>query len=127
MHRIVITIAFVLAGLSCATAGAQGNGGTSSNGAPGVVEKVEHAVERGAHAAASGIERGVKAAASGVERGVKAAASGVERGARAAASGVARGVKAAASGVERGAQATSHAVEGVAGKVTGSPASAAQK
>ena len=40
-----------------------------SSAEPGVVQKVEHAVEHGAKAAASGVERGVKAAASGVGRG----------------------------------------------------------
>lgn len=68
---------------------------------PGIVVKVEQAIERGARAAASGVERGVRAAASGVERGVNAAASGVERGAKAATG------------------AASH----VAGKITGQPAS----
>src|SRR5262245_53454158 len=62
--------------------------------APGVVQKVEHAIERGAEAAASGIQRGVKAAA----RGVAHAASATARGVHAAASGVARGASAAAHG-----------------------------
>jgi hypothetical protein len=74
--------------------------------APSVVEKVERAVVRGAHAAASGVECGVKAAASGIERGAKAAAGGVERG-----------VQAAASGVQCGAKATDEAAGKVARKV----------
>ena len=78
---------------------------------PGVWEKVEKAVVRGAKAAASGVERGVKAA----EHGAKVAASGVERG-----------VKAAASGIERGAQATDNAAQSVAKKV-GTPAKAASQ
>lgn len=78
---------------------------------PGVLEKVEQAVVRGAKAAASGVERGVKAA----ERGAKVAASGVERGA-----------KAAASGVQRGANATGDAVQSVAKKVVGPSAAASQ-
>ncbi len=45
-----------------------------SDGSPGVVEKVEQAVVRGAQAAASGVERGAQAAASGVQRGARAAA-----------------------------------------------------
>ncbi len=78
---------------------------------PGVLDKVERAVVRGAKAAASGVERGVKAA----ERGAKVAASGVERG-----------VKAAASGVQRGANATGDAVQSVAKKV-GAPSAAASQ
>jgi hypothetical protein len=78
---------------------------------PGVLEKVEQAVVRGAKAAASGVERGVKAA----EHGAKVAASGVERGA-----------KAAASGVQRGAHATGDAVQSVAKKVGGPSAAASQ-
>lgn len=89
----------------------------------GVVQKVEGAVSRGAHAAASGVERGVKAAANGIERGAKATGRAVDRGVSAAASGVARGAKAAASGVERGARATGNAVASVANKV--SPAASA--
>lgn len=68
--------------------------------APGVVVKVEKAIERGAKAAASGVERGAKAAARGIEHGAKAAASGVERGAK----------------------ATGKAVHAAAQKVGGSPA-----
>lgn len=83
---------------------------------PGVAQKVEATVVRGAKAAASGIERGARAAASGIERGVKATARAVDRGVSAAASGVARGARAAASGVERGAAATERAVSSVAQK-----------
>jgi hypothetical protein len=50
-----------------------------------VVAKVEHAVERGAKAAASGIERGAKAAEHGIKVGIHAAARGVETGAKAVA------------------------------------------
>ena len=86
----------------------------ASANASGVVVKVEKAIERGAHAAASGVERGVKAAASGVERGAKAVARGVEHG-----------MKAMASGIERGAKATDRAAHTVAKKVGISPASSA--
>jgi hypothetical protein len=68
---------------------------------PGVVQKVEGAVTRGAHAAAYGVERGVQAAASGVERGAKATARAVQRGAAAAASGVARGARATGEAADR--------------------------
>lgn len=47
---------------------------------PGVVNKVEHAVKRGADATVKGVKHGAKAAASGVQRGGKAAAHGVEHG-----------------------------------------------
>lgn len=103
----------LLAALALAAAGLPLPVGAAEAGSsPGVVEKVEHAVEHGAKAAASGVERGLKAAARGVERGASAAASGVARGARAAASGVERGVRAAAGGVERGAKATQRALGG---------------
>lgn len=85
---------------------------SKANGEPGVVVKVERAIERGAKVAASGVERGVRAAASGVEQGAKAAASGVEHGA-----------KAAAHGVEKGAKATAHAASHVANKIGGESAS----
>lgn len=71
---------------------------------PGVVQKVEHAIERGAEAAASGVQRGVKAAAHGIER---------------AASATAHGVRAAAGGVAHGASAAAHGVDVAASKVQG--------
>lgn len=74
----------------------------STSPASGVVGKAEHAVARGANAAASGVELAVKAAASGVERGVNAAARGVAHG----------------------AQATASAVSQVTRKISGTPASA---
>jgi len=81
---------------------------------PGVVQKVERAVEHGVEAAASGVKRGAKAAAHGVQ---------------VAASATARGVQAAASGVAKGASAAAHGVESVAGKVKSSvaPASSASQ
>lgn len=87
---------FVLAGP------ARAQPASAASATPGVVERVEKAVERGAKAAASGVQRGVKAAASGVQRGAQAAASGVARGAK----------------------ATGNAADAVARKVGGSPASA---
>ena len=79
---------------------------------PGVVQKVERAVQHGAEAAASGVQRGAKAAARGVEHAASATATGVGRGVRAAASGVARGASAAARGIDSAAS-----------KVTGNAAS----
>jgi hypothetical protein len=46
----------------------------NSGSSGGVVGKVEHAVVKGAKAAASGVQRGAKAAAHGVETGAKATA-----------------------------------------------------
>ncbi|HJV95215.1 MAG TPA: hypothetical protein VJ608_04225 [Albitalea sp.] len=94
-----------------AAAASNGSAESSAGSEPGVISKVEKAVERGAKAAASGIERGVKAAASGVERGAKAAASGIHRGA-----------KATARGVEHGAKATQSAASRAANKIGGKSA-----
>jgi len=69
--------------LSSARADTGETADSASGTAPGVVVRVEKAIERGAKAAARGVERGVKAAANGIEHGAKAAASGVERGAKA--------------------------------------------
>lgn len=69
--------------------------------APGVVQRAEQAVTRGAQAAARGVEAGAHAAARAIQHGASVAASGVERGVKAAA-GVA---------------------SSVAGKVTGNQAS----
>jgi len=55
---------------SCAFAAASEPASSGSSG--GVVGKVEHAVVKGAKAAASGVERGAKAAAHGVETGANA-------------------------------------------------------
>ena len=49
----------------------------------GTVSKVEKAVAKGAHAAASGVERGVKAAGRGIKRGADATERGVKRAAKA--------------------------------------------
>ena len=80
--------AFVL-GCACvaATAGATESTSVAPKGekVAAVVAKVEHAIERGAKAAASGIERGAKAAEHGVKVGVEAAARGLETGAKAVA------------------------------------------
>lgn len=84
-HRCAAALFFVLTSLGHAKAEPNEAAEPQANGEPGVVGKVERAIERGAKAAASGVERGAKAAASGVERGVKAAAHGVEKGAKATA------------------------------------------
>ncbi len=101
----------VLLGLACSAPGWAVEQEAQS---PGVVEKVERAIARGAHAAASGVERGAKATARGLDR---------------AASATAHGVRVAASGVKRGADATVRGVEKAADKVTGSgtPASSPAK
>ncbi len=115
MPKLHIATSLSLLFLLMGNAAAQSTATPAAPAEPGVLEKVEKAVVRGAKAAASGVERGVKAATSGIERGAKAAAIGVERG-----------VKAAASGVQRGAQATGNAAGSVAAKV-GSPAAAASQ
>jgi hypothetical protein len=82
-------------------------------GAPGatVVDRVGHAIERGATAAAHGIERGAQAASHGIQRGAEAASHGIKVG-----------VEAAARGIEHGAQATARAAGAVARKVDSSTA-----
>lgn len=88
------------------------SGSLNADDNPGVVTKVENAVERGAHAAADGVEHGARAAAHGIEKGAKATEHGVKRG-----------VQATANGVERAADATKNAANHVAEKVGGKPAS----
>jgi hypothetical protein len=75
---------------------------------PGVVTKVENAVERGAHAAADGVQHGAQAAAKGIERGAQATERGIKRG-----------VKATANGVERASDATARTANRVAEKING--------
>ncbi|MFO1337336.1 MAG: hypothetical protein U1F53_03735 [Burkholderiaceae bacterium] len=108
-HPTLALALFVLAGLAAPCQAAE-----PEPQAPSVVEKVEHAIEHGAQAAASGVQRGAKAAARGVER---------------AASATARGVHAAASGVARGASVAARGAETAANKVKGavSPASSASR
>ncbi|MDR3390649.1 MAG: hypothetical protein P4L77_02855 [Sulfuriferula sp.] len=57
---------------------------------PGVMSKVEHAVEHGAKVAATGVEHGVKAAGRGIERGAKAAGRGIDHGVKATKNAVGR-------------------------------------
>ncbi len=82
---------------------------TSSD--PGVIVRIENA-----------IERGIRATTNGVEHGLEVTARGVERGARATANGIERGVQAAAGGVQTGANATSEAANTLSRKIVGSPA-----
>lgn len=112
--RYPLTLLAALLAAATGLASAHDADATASPPASGPVERVEHAVARGAHAAASGIEHGAEKAASGIERGAKATARGVKRG-----------VKAAARGVEHGAEATARAASHVAAKVSGSSASSA--
>jgi hypothetical protein len=67
-------VASMVVAMGCAHAAASAPAGSGTSSEGGVVGKVEHAVAKGAHAAASGVERGAKAAARGVERGAKATA-----------------------------------------------------
>jgi hypothetical protein len=82
LHKAPLFIATLMM-LSSAGADANETAESSTGTAPGVVVKVEKAIERGAKATASGVKRGARAAARGIEHGAKAAASGVERGAKA--------------------------------------------
>lgn len=78
---------------------------------PGVIVRVEEAVQRG-----------VRATINGVEHGLEVTARGVERGARATANGLERGVQAAAGGIQVGANATAEAANNLSRKIVGSPA-----
>ena len=82
LHKAPLFIATLIM-LSSAGANANGTAESATGTAPGVVVKVEKAIERGAKAAARGAEHGAKAAARGIKHGAKAAASGIERGAKA--------------------------------------------
>jgi hypothetical protein len=84
--RILAVGLALLAPLVPALAGTDENSDTAASKASGVEVKVEGAVKRGAHTAASAVERGVGAAASGVKR----AASAVERGASVAGGAIER-------------------------------------
>jgi hypothetical protein len=121
MMKTGAALASMLILVSNAGAASSEGPAASTAATPGVVTKVENAVARGAHAAASGIQHGVKAAAGGVERGATAAGSGVKRAADATARGVDRGAKAAARGVDHGAKATAGVANRAAKKVGGSP------
>lgn len=52
---------------------------SAEESSPGVVDKVAHAIKRGASAAAKGIEHGAKAAAHGIERGATATGNAAHR------------------------------------------------
>lgn len=82
LHKAPLFLATLMM-LCTAGADATETAESTTGTAPGVVVKVEKAVERGAKAAARGVERGAKAAGRGIEHGAKAVASGVERGAKA--------------------------------------------
>lgn len=74
---------------------------------PGVVTKVENAVERGAQAAASGVEHAAKVTKHGIAKGAKATERGVKRG-----------VDATTNGVKRAARATQETADHVADKIS---------
>jgi len=84
---------------------------------PGVVDKAEKAVVRGAKATARGIDRGIEAAGKGVARGVTATTKFIEKGANATARGVGRGAKATGDFIERGVNATGNAIDRAAQKL----------
>lgn len=97
---IAITSAFMLMGH--AQADEPASTGSTAHSEPGVITKVERAVEHGAKAAATGVEHGVQAAGRGLERGGK---------------GLKRGGDAAGRGINRGVEATKHAVGRVSNKI----------
>ena len=73
----ILAIGFALhAPFAPALAGTDEGTGTVASKASGVAVKVEGAVKRGAHTAASAVERGVGAAASGVKRAASAVGHG---------------------------------------------------
>jgi hypothetical protein len=81
--RIAVSLAAALFAVCAIAAGeAQPAEGAKSTG---TVAKVEKAVAKGAHAAASGVERGVKATGRGLKRGADATERGVKRAAKATA------------------------------------------
>jgi hypothetical protein len=86
----------------------------AASSAPPLLQRVEGAITRGAHAAASGVERGAKATARAVERGAPAAALHA----------AGRSLHAVGSAA-RGAEATGNAVRRVANKVEGPAAASA--
>lgn len=111
-----IALASLLVVLGNAQAASTDASGPGTGSKPGVVAKVEKAVARGAHAAASGIQHGVKAATGGVERGAKAAGGGIKRGADATARGVDHGAKATAGAAHRAAQKVGGVADSSPGK-----------
>ena len=78
---------------------------------PGVVERTEKAVVRGAKATANGIDRGIDAAGKGVARGITATTEFVEKGAKATVRGVERGARATGEFIDRGVTATASAFD----------------
>jgi hypothetical protein len=72
--RAAVAAGSMFIAASCAFAAASEPAPANTGSSGGVVGKVEHAVVKGAKAAASGVERGAKAAAHGVETGAKATA-----------------------------------------------------
>ncbi|ARU30451.1 hypothetical protein CAP31_01320 [Sulfuriferula sp. AH1] len=103
---IAISSAFML--MSHAQADETPATGSTAHSEPGVVAKVERAVEHGAKAAATGVEHGVQAAGRGLERSGK---------------GLKRGGDAAGRGINRGVEATKRAVGHVTNKIDKSSAS----
>ncbi|MDE2370840.1 MAG: hypothetical protein KGN16_17865 [Burkholderiales bacterium] len=85
IHRASLIFALLGAVALHAAAVETSTASPESAAGTGVVAHVEHAVVRGAQAAASGVERGARAAAHGIDIAVHAAAHGVERGAQATA------------------------------------------
>lgn len=74
LFRIKLTLLALMFGC-CASASADEPAQPAAGAPPSVAVKVEKAIARGAHAAASGVKRGAKAAAKGIEHGATATAN----------------------------------------------------
>jgi hypothetical protein len=80
MHTLSKSLVSVSLLLLLGHAGAEEASDSSTiKSSPGPVDKVTHAIKRGASAATTGIEHGVKAAANGIERGAKATGKAAHR------------------------------------------------
>jgi len=79
--RVTLLFSALLFAGSAIAAGESSESGADKSKGTGTVAKVEKAVAKGAHAAASGVERGAKAAARGVKRGADATGRGLNRAA----------------------------------------------
>ena len=90
-YRTIAAICTMFATMGVAQAASNEAADSGPNTVPGLVDKVEKVIERGANAAARGVKCGASAAANGVKLGASAAANGIERGANATAN-VAHGV-----------------------------------
>jgi hypothetical protein len=83
VSKIIVPLCIVFALCHRAQAAENESAGAGADTKPGVVNKVEHAIEHGAKATVDGVKHGGKAAAGGLKRGGEAAAHGIEVGVKA--------------------------------------------